>query len=133
MDIRTRRSRPGPESLARCWKLAYLDAAEKDARRFLTDDHYAHAVQLFDELALEVNPRCSETQDVRGIEDFFELRDKGGILGKINLRVYFAVLDDHHIIVVLGVYKKEEEGQTPVFIKDRIRRRLTYVRASLSA
>jgi len=94
VEIRTRSTRTETAEQTATWQLAYIDAAERDARKFLNEDQYAHAVQLFDELSLESNPRCSTTQDVRPIDEFYELRDKGGILGRINLRVYFAVFDN---------------------------------------
>lgn len=90
----------------------------------MSDDQYAHAVESFDQLACEQNPRLSATQDVRPIDDFFELRDKGGILGKINLRVYFAVFDEQKLLVVLGCRKKEEENQVPSFVVAKMRNRL---------
>lgn len=80
----------------------HLDVAAKDARRFLDWDQYAHAIGLFDELATEENPRLSRTQDIRPIEGLYELRDKGGVLGRINLRVYFDVIDEGKLILVLG-------------------------------
>lgn len=65
------------------WDLGYLDAAAKDARRFLAEAQYAHIVQQFDDLAGESDPAQSDTVDVRPIDDFFELRDKGGLLGRL--------------------------------------------------
>jgi hypothetical protein len=124
MDIKIREARVGTEGKTRTWRLGYVDAAEKDARKFLNEDQYAHAVQLFDELALEENPRLSRTQDVRPIDDFYELRDKGGVLGRINLRVYFAVFDEHCLILAVCAYKKEDEGQTPPHIIVKVRNRL---------
>jgi hypothetical protein len=104
--------------------IGYLEAAEKDARNFLTEEQYAHSVQLFDELAYESDPTRSETQDVRKIHEFYELRDKGGILGKINLRVYFVVVEERRLILVLATYKKEDEDQVPPRIVIRVRNRL---------
>jgi len=106
------------------WKLGYLEVAEKEARKLLTPDQYAHAVQLFDELAFESRPTQSQTQDVRKIEDFYELRDKGGILGNINLRIYFTVFKEQRLILVLRTYKKEDDGQAPKHVKIRVRHRL---------
>ena len=127
MEVTTRTARHDAAEKTAKWRLAYIDVAERDARKFLDDDQYAHAVQLFDDLAHEDNPRLSETQDVKPIDGFFELRDKGGILRKINLRVYFAVLDDRHLILVLGADKKEDDGQTSSHIKTRIRNRMRLV------
>jgi hypothetical protein len=106
------------------WELGYLEVAEKEARKLLTKDQYIHALELFDDLAHETDPTRSQTQDVRRIEDFYELRDKGGILGNINLRVYFTVIENRRLILALAVYKKEEEDQTPEHIKIKVRNRL---------
>jgi len=122
MDVRTRAATSSGEQTP-LWNLGYLDAAEKDARKFLNDDQYAYVVELFDQLACEQNPRLSHTQDVRPIDQFFELRDKGGILGKINLRVYFAVFDDERLLIALGCRKKEEEDQVPAFVVAKMRNR----------
>lgn len=112
---------------AATWGLAYTDVSAKEAHKILTVDQYAHVVQQFELLASEVTPRLNSIVDVRAIESFFELREKGGILGKINFRAYYAVLDDKHLVVVLGCYKKEDEGATPVRIKTRMRNRLRIV------
>ncbi len=106
------------------WTLAYLDVAEKDGTSFLDPDQYAHAVSLFDDLASESNPRISDRQSVKKIDEFYELRDKGGILRKINLRVFFAVLDEKKLILVLGSIKKEDEGAVPNYIVRKMRNRL---------
>jgi hypothetical protein len=113
------------------WGLGYLEVAEKEARKLLTDDQYDHVLRLFDDLACEVDPTKSETLDIGAIEDFYELKDKGGILGKINLRAYFVVVGNKRLIVVLMVYKKEEEHQTPEHVKACVRNRLREVRKQL--
>lgn len=124
MKLKTRRTSP--------WKLGYLDAVERDARKFLTSDQYAHVVGLFEQLAAESDPTKSKTQDVRKIEDFYELRDKGGILGKINVRVYFTVIENVRLILALHVCKKEAEGQTPSHVKLCVRNRLRVARRILA-
>ncbi|MFW6125410.1 MAG: hypothetical protein ACOC46_04610, partial [Pirellulales bacterium] len=44
---------------------------------------------------------------------FYELQDEGGILGKLNVRVFFGIDDHRRSIVVLGAIKKESDGATP--------------------
>ena len=61
---------------------------------------------------------------MRPIDDFFEVRDKGGVLGKINVRVFFFIEFKSRTIVVLGAIKKENEGQTPGPTKLTMRRRM---------
>ena len=105
------------------WSVDVLDRAHDDAMEFLTDDQYAHMASQVREIAREPEPTRSATVDVRAIEDFFEIRDKGGILGKLNVRVFFFVHKPRRTIVVLGAIKKENDGQTSVGDKIRIRRR----------
>ena len=64
--------------------------------------------------------------DVRPIEGFYELRDKGGVLGNINLRVYFAVVHEERLLLVLGCYMKEDEGRAPGYIKVRMKNLLRH-------
>lgn len=105
------------------WSVYYLSIAREEAMAFLNDGQYAHAVELVRALASEADPTHPSTVTVEAVEDFYELKDKGGILGKINLRVYFTVNPKEKMIVVLGAIKKEAEGQTPAWVKIRIRNR----------
>ena len=90
---------------------------------FLDESQYHHVVDQIKELARHTDPTHSSVLDIDAIEDFFELRDKGGRLGKINVRIYYFVNKDTNTIVVLGGMKKETENQTREFDKIRIRRR----------
>jgi len=51
------------------------------------------------------------------------LRDKGGILGNINLRIFFHVDRVARAVVILGVIKKQNDGPTPFGDKIRMRYR----------
>lgn len=108
------------------WKLGYLDVSSKDAD-FLTDEQYDYVVDQFFDMADFHDPLQCQTVDVRRFEDCFVLHDKGGILGKINLRVYFTILWDKKAIIVLASFKKEAENQVPRAMKMRIERRLEFV------
>lgn len=109
------------------WSLAYLEIAADEGRRFLNEVQYDHALDQLESLAFEDDPSHPKVAiDVRTHGDFLELRDKGGVLRKINLRVYFILVDQPtKTIVVLGAYKKEDEDQTPkhivVTMKNRAR------------
>lgn len=105
------------------WNVVYLSMARDDAMQFLDEGQYAHVIDQFKALASEENPRKPATVSVDAVEDFFELRDKGGILGKINLRVFFTILPRERTILVLGAIKKEADGQTPTWARIRIRHR----------
>src|SRR5262245_7895758 len=69
------------------WSVDVLDHAFTEAMAFLDEDQYAHVAGQVRELATEDEPTRSSTVDVRPIEDFYEIRDKGGILRKINVRL----------------------------------------------
>jgi hypothetical protein len=117
--------KPSPsEGEPAAWRLAFFEQAVAEAKSFLTEPQYAHAVEQFELLAQEEDPTHPVLADVKAINDFHELRDKGGVLGKINLRVYFWVCDAPlRIIVVLGAWKKEAEGKTPPRILARMKSR----------
>lgn len=109
------------------WRKMYLDLAAGEGRKILTEAQYVHVLEQIDDLATEKDPAMSHRHDVRPIEGYYELRMKGGILGKINLRVYFALVTGKVVLLVLACYKKEEEGQTPAYIRARVNNRLRAV------
>ncbi len=130
MNLKRRTART-PSKARAAWSLAYLEVAAKEAKGILDAGQYEHVVRQFDDLAKHENPRLSDTLDLKAIEAFHELRDKGGILGRINLRVFYVVFDEKKMICVLGCYKKEDDGQVPSYIKTRIRNRLRLARSML--
>lgn len=105
------------------WNVLILDIAYQEAMSFLTEEQYEHLAMQFKELAGDSDPSHSRVADVRKIEDYFELRDKGGILGKTNVRVFFGLEQDRKNIIVLGCFKKETDGKTPTGIRVSMRRR----------
>ena len=105
------------------WNVIVLDLAFHDAMEFLDEAQYHHVVEQVQELAREVDPTHSVTQTVSKVEDFFELKDKGGPLGNINVRVFFILDKPRVAIVVLGAIFKQNNGQTPFGDKKRIGRR----------
>jgi hypothetical protein len=72
----------------------------------------------------EDDPTHSEIASVDAIEDFHEFRDKGGILGGMNVRVFFYLDKPKKALVILGAIKKQNDGPTPKPDKIRIARRL---------
>jgi hypothetical protein len=107
-----------------CWAVHVLDTAFDEAMGFLTEGQYQHAAQLVKELAREADPSHSVGLSVDAIEDFHELRDKGGILGSINLRVFFHLDARRSVLLVLGAINKKNDGATPQWAKLRMRNRL---------
>lgn len=105
------------------WNVEVLDQAFSEAMAFLNGDQYDHLARQVRELARHDDPTHSQTIDVRPIEDFHELRDKGGILKRINARVFYLTHKPSRTIVILGAIKKENDGPTPAGDRIRMRRR----------
>lgn len=105
------------------WTVQVLDAAYQEAQRFLNEARYQHMAAQVRELAREDDPTHSVTQSVDAIEDFHELRDKGGILGGLNVRIFFFLDKPASTLVILGAIKKENDGPTPRDIRIRMARR----------
>jgi hypothetical protein len=106
------------------WTVWIADVAYHEARKFLNTDQYQHIAMQIKELAREDDPTHSEIASVDAIEDFHELRDKGGLLGGMNVRVFFYLDKPKKALVILGAIKKQNDGPTPKPDKIRIARRL---------
>lgn len=106
------------------WSVQILQRAFDEAMGFLNSDQYDHLARQVKELAREDEPSQCPTVDVRPIESYYELRDKGGVLGKINARVFFFLNSLTRTIVILGAVKKESDGPTPIGDKITMRRRM---------
>ena len=90
------------------WNLAYFEAAANEGRDCLTPVQYAHAVSLMEQLAFEDDPtHPGHAFDVRPIEGVHELREKGSVFGRINLRIYFWACKETQTLFTLCVDKKE--------------------------
>lgn len=106
------------------WNIGVLDFAYSEAMEFLKEAQYRHLRQQVQELARNKEPTTSQVVDVRSIESFYEIRDKGGILGSLNVRLFFGVeKDESRTIVILGVINKKNDGKTPEGTKILMRRR----------
>jgi hypothetical protein len=95
------------------WNAELLPQVRGEARGFLTDDQYAHLARQVRELAKHDDPTHSETLDIRPVGQLHELREKGGILAKINVRVFYLVFRPNRTIVILGAFHKQNDGPTP--------------------
>src|SRR4051794_28108963 len=102
------------------WNVIVLDLAFHDGKQFLDDAQYHHMVEQIQELAREVDPTHPTTQIVARVEDLLELKDKGGPLGNINVRVFFMVDKPRVAIVILGAIFKQNNGPTPIGDKRRM-------------
>jgi hypothetical protein len=105
------------------WDVLNNNRAHAEGISYLNPSQYDHIVAQVREIAREQEPSNCSTVDIRPFSEFFELRDKGGILGKINIRVYFAIIKEKRAIAILSVDKKENENQAPPHILRRCRTR----------
>lgn len=106
------------------WSVHVLGAAFDEVKGFLDEDQYQHAAWQVKELAREADPSHSIAQSIDRVEDFHEFRDKGGILGNVNLRIFFPLDTTRSVILVLGAVNKKNDGPTPQWVKVRMRNRL---------
>lgn len=105
------------------WNCLYLAAARDETLSALDEAQYHHLVEQFQELARHDDPSRSDVLSIDKIEDFYELRDKGGPLGRMNVRVFYLIDKKPRAVVVLGFIKKEADGKTPLGDIMRMRRR----------
>lgn len=108
------------------YKVGYIPKAQKEGQKLLNEVQYAYAVRQAQRLRFWDDSEEMGLLRIEAVDEFHELKMKGNVLGKTNLRVFFAVFDDEKLVVVLGVYKKEEEDELPrhVIIGMRNRRRV---------
>jgi hypothetical protein len=105
------------------WNVDLLSQVHGEAMSFLTPDQYGHLAEQVRELARGDEPTKCQTVDVRPIEDYFEIRDKGGLLKKINARIFFCVCHSTRTIAVVGAINKKNDGPTPDHVKILMRYR----------
>ena len=88
-------------------------------------DHLRDVVKI---LASEKDPTHSVMVDVEKVEDFYEIRDKGGTLGQLNIRLFFHLDKKNKEIVIVRTIHKQNNGPTPkadkILIAYRIRKYL---------
>lgn len=105
------------------WNVLILDRAYDEAMKLLNPEQYTYVACQVKAMATEPDPTHSNLCSVDAIEDYHELREKHGVLGKINLRVFFFLDKTKHAMVILGVIKKENNGPTPQGTRVIMRRR----------
>ena len=105
-------------------ELVVLPVVKKEGHKILSDVQYDHMVEILRRLVDFGNKEEIGDLDIKPIRSFFELREKGGILGRINLRVYFGTFPEENKLVIAKVYKKDEEGAPPrhivILVEDRL-------------
>jgi hypothetical protein len=106
------------------WNGKVLDCAHAESLSLFTEVQRDHLNEQFREACREVEPTTCATLDIRPIGGFYELRDKGGVLGNNNARVFFFLDKAARTIVVIGAIKKQNNGKTPNWEVVRMRRRM---------
>lgn len=106
------------------WNVWVLNCAFREIQGAFSEVQYWHLVDQMKELARHGDPTHSNTLSIKQVENFYELRDGGGVLGAVNARVFFAVSKDEKTILVLGGIHKQNNGKTPQGDVIRMRRRL---------
>lgn len=105
------------------WNGLILDKAYSECRTLLNDMQADHFALQFRELALLDDPAASQEHDIKAIENFYELRDQGGVLYPLSIRVLFYIWDYCRAICVIGVFKKTTQ-KTPLTQKVKARKRI---------
>lgn len=96
------------------WNVGVLELAYREALSILNRGQYRHMALQVRELALQDEVSLSDTIDIQPIgEEIFEIRDYGGVLGGLNIRLFFGVDHPRRCLIVLGIFKKQNNGPTP--------------------
>ncbi|MEW4455565.1 hypothetical protein AB1L30_23045 [Bremerella sp. JC817] len=103
--------------------IVVLAKAAKEGHDILSEGQYLHVKDLIKLLVDFGSQNYQANLRVEQFGEFWELKEKGGMLGKINLRVYFRFNEVSNEIVVLHTYKKEDDGAAPPFIMKLLRNR----------
>ena len=69
------------------------------------------------------DPLASSEHDIKSVEHYYELRDWGGILHPLSIRVLFYLWNDIRSICIVGVFLKKTPT-TPMAQKVRARKRI---------
>jgi hypothetical protein len=105
------------------WHVWLIGFVCEETLKLVGDLGYAHLRDQVQQLAREQEPSRSDIVDVRPVEDFFEIRDKGAPFGGANIRLFFGLDHEARVIIPLGTIKKQNNGPTPQGDKVRMRRR----------
>jgi len=106
------------------WVVVILESAKKEGHKILTDPQYEYIKGILKRLTDFGNDEELSDLRIEPIEDFGELKEKGGVLGKINLRIYFGAEPEDKEVVVAKAYKKEDEGRAPRHVVIAVQNRL---------
>lgn len=105
----SREPRAGKKKL----EVVVLQRCIDEGHKELNDVEYWHIVKILRKLVDFGDTTTMSELDIRSIDGIYELREKGGLLGKKNMRFFFDVFTKEGKVVVAKAYRKDEEDQTP--------------------
>jgi hypothetical protein len=109
-------------------RLVLIPIMIREGRDELTDGQYLHIKDHLKQLTGFGARRFATQLRIAPFEEFWELKEKGGVLGKKNIRVYFFYDSTANDIILLMTDKKEDDGQASPSIKYTLRNRLRLYR-----
>jgi hypothetical protein len=114
----------------RTWVVVALDVAKAEGRKILSEPQYEHIKEILRRLEDFGDKEELSDLSIEPIGSFWELRERGGPLGRINLRVYFGTLPEDLELVIAKAYKKEDDRKTPPYIIEQVEDRLVEYKLS---
>jgi len=120
---RTKRTKQ-VDTKAKWQDVVVLAVVKKEGRAELTPGQYLHVTDLIKQLVGFGQRKFETLLRIEQFHDFWELKDKGGVLGKKNIRVYFAIDDDANEVIILHFANKKNEGSPPRHLKVKLKNRL---------
>ncbi|BBO32100.1 hypothetical protein [Lacipirellula parvula] len=114
---------PGVDVSSKYQEVVVLGVAAKEGYDVLTPGQYLHVKDLIKQLVGFGRREFGSILRLEKLDEFWELKEKGGTLGKKNIRVYFKFNGDGNEVVVLCTYKKEDDGSAPPHIVFKLRNR----------
>ena len=110
-------------------RVVVVGMAAKEGWDELTPGQYLHLKDLVKQLVGFGRQAYESNLTIAPFGDFWELKAKGGVLGRKNMRVYFKFDKGANDVVVLHTYKKEDDRQAPPHVQIRVKNRWNcYVR-----
>jgi len=107
-------------------RVIVLPIAAKEGWNELTPGQYLHVKDHVKQLVGFGRKEFDTSITIAPFGEFWELKIKGGVLGKKNIRVYFKHHQSANEIVVLHTYKKEDDGQAPRHIPIKLKNRFKF-------
>ena len=112
-----------PKVSVRFQEVVVIGIAAKEGHDELTPGQYLHVKDEVKQLVGFGRRDFDSLLRIEKLGEFWELKEKGGTLGKKNIRVYFKFNKADNEVVVLHTYKKEDDGPAPPHVILKLRNR----------